>query len=521
MIQLVLYLRKFGCLLAALLLVVTAAGCTSERAEPQRELPKLRIMLKAGEAFRSQNNLFLKEIEEKLGMQIEILTPPSSSYRERVNVVMASGDMPDIIQLDWFGEGNFAAWAEKGLLQPIHIGGTKHLIENVPSKVLAMMKVGSSGLVYGIPGVTLQEPPYGAIVRKDWLDALRLGLPVTLEQYEQVLEAFVTQDPDRNGKHDTIGFTSWRLNDFGGVFGSAFAMDYMWNSLHADPLDPKERAKLREEQIGYMDFIDFARKAYERNWLDKQFYQVQNKNLKFLQGNVGMTGGSATSVLELEKDLQRQVPTARLEWIPAPRDSLGKAWNFAPDSYGFGGAGSVHGAGAVFVITKHANYDAAIRFLDEMNSREMILLSSLGLKGIHYESFDPYRKLLVRTKEQNETAKRELFRVSDAYRGERLVSLGAEEAENDRLYVYERYGQIVTTNPPSFHMSLLPEAVRFYQQHPDFRERERQMAVRYVMGLLPRDEYLAYLKQENVPMRRELAATAAQRFEELVRASRP
>ena len=45
------------------------------------------------------------------------------------------------------------------------------------------------------------------MVRQDWLDALKLEVPKTLEEFKQVAIAFATQDPDGNGVADT-----WALN---------------------------------------------------------------------------------------------------------------------------------------------------------------------------------------------------------------------------------------------------------------------------------------------------------------------
>ncbi|MDT2194410.1 hypothetical protein [Paenibacillus larvae] len=44
-------------------------------------------------------------------------------------------------------------------------------------------------------------------VRKDWLDRLGLEPPVTIEEYEKVIEAFATQDPNGSGEQDTYGLS--------------------------------------------------------------------------------------------------------------------------------------------------------------------------------------------------------------------------------------------------------------------------------------------------------------------------
>ena len=45
---------------------------------------------------------------------------------------------------------------------------------------------------------------HGAMIRQDWLDKLGLKMPVTQEEFVDVLRAFKTQDPNGNGQADEI-----------------------------------------------------------------------------------------------------------------------------------------------------------------------------------------------------------------------------------------------------------------------------------------------------------------------------
>jgi len=366
-----------------------------------------------------------------------------------------------------------------------------------------------------VPGIT-SSYPYGTIIRKDWLTNLQLEAPHTLDEYVETMTRFVEEDPDGNDKADTLGFTSWRLNHFGGVFGGAFKIDYLWDSLHPDMSDGGQHIKFREEQQGYIAFLDFAKQAFENNWLDKDIVNLQSAENKFILGKVGMIGGYSNKTLYLEKELKKFDPNAQLEWIPGPSDPEGRLWNFAPESYGFNGSGSMLGSNAVFAITEGADYEAALRFLDRMNSPEMIFLSNLGIQGRHYEEYDVNRNIIKRTSKQNEAVHRELFGISDAYRGETLVSLGDNEQENERLYYYRQKGRILITNPLSFSMGMVPEVVRFQQMNPSFNEMERAKAISYVMGVISRDDYMGYLVNENLNKRKFLSEAMNQKYRQLI-----
>ncbi|QNK58805.1 extracellular solute-binding protein [Paenibacillus sp. PAMC21692] len=479
-----------------------------------QDRPHLTIMLRMGDSFRNTDNPYIQELEKQLGMDIEVMNVPASSYNDQLNVAMASGGVADIVQINWSGEVNFSGWVRSGLILPIDLKQAPNIEYNTQPSLLSLMRVGEDDRIYGVPGTTTSYP-YGVIIRKDWLDQLGLGIPRTLKEYERVLEAFVTLDPDGDGRSNTVGVTSWRLNQFGGIFGGAFKTDYLWNSLHPDAGDAEGKVVFREQQAGYMSFMNFAKKAFEMQWLDNDFPYLQNAEHKFILGKTGMIGGYSNQTLQLEKELQRFVPEARLEWILGPADSEGRHWNFSPESYGYRGGGSMIGDQAVFVITQNANYDAALRFLDAMSTREMILFANLGIQGVHYESYDLNRNIVIRTPQQVEAVNRDLFGISDTYRKESLVLLGDNERENDRLEYYRKKGMLLITRPSSFSSGFASDLVHFQMMNPNFKERERNTAIQYVTGDMDREEYLGYLEQENRLERQSLAHAIQERYLQL------
>ncbi|WP_246066795.1 extracellular solute-binding protein [Paenibacillus koleovorans] len=483
-------------------------------ASPPPSKPRLTVLLKMGDAFKSQNNPYIAKLSEELGIELEIMTVPASSYNERLDVLMASGREPDIIQLGWSGEENFPGWARTGRLAPIQLDQAPNIQLNVTNTLLSLMKVGSDDQVYGVPGVTTSYP-YGVIVRKDWLDKLGLTEPRTLADFELAMAAFVARDPDGNGRNDTFGITSWRLNEFGGVFGGAFQTDYLWNTLHPDA-GSAEAVQLREQQAGYPALLQFARQAYEKQWLDPDFLSLSRPEQKFILGKIGLIGAYSNETVQLEKELQAFVPGARLEWLLGPSDEEGRIWNFAPESYGYNGAGSMMGANALFAITKNAPYETALAFLDKMNTREMIQLSNLGVKGVHYESYDSNRSLIVRTEAQNAAVKRDLFGISDTFRGESLARVGDNATENERLQYYRKKGQLLITNPVSYSMGFVPEAVRFSMTHPAYAEQARNAELQVVVGSLPLAQLQETIKRDGAGMRSDLRKAVRTRYAQLL-----
>lgn len=512
--------RKKGLLpaLAALVILATLGWFGYTRmlpSPPSPSKPRLTVLLKMGDAFKSQNNPYISQLSDRLGIELEIMTVPASSYNERLDVLMASGREPDIVQVNWSGEENFPGWVRSGRIVPIELDRAPNIELNVPNSLLSLMKVGEDDKVYGVPGVTTSYP-YGAIVRQDWLERLGLPEPRTREEFAGVMKAFAEKDPDGNGKADTYGMTSWRLNEFGGVFGGSFRTDYMWQSIHPDVGDPAGTVQMRERQSGYLALLGFAREAYGNGWLDPDFLNLNRPQQKFMLGKIGMIGAYSYETVQLEKELQAFVPEAKLTWLLVPSDEDGVIWNFAPESYGYNGAGSLLGDHAVFAITKNAPYETALAFLDRMNGQEMIEFSNLGVQGVHYESFDPNRNILLRTEAQNGAVKRDLFGISDTFRGVSLARIGDNAAENERLEYYRKKGYLLITNPVSYSMGFVPEAMRFSMTHPAYAEQAKNRELDYVIGNLPLGKLQEAILEDSAGTRADLAEAVRAKYAQLI-----
>ena len=514
-------IRKWGkaAIFAGLISAVLLVGCTGRRrtVEVQEEEKVLEIMMHVDDSFPVEDNAYLEALEERMGCRISVRRVPFNSYNEYLSVVMASEGRPDIVQFNWNGEEMFSAWAERGLIRPIDLERAENIRINVPEAQQYLMKVRSDGELYGVPGTTSTDY-FGVVIRKDWLDTLGLDVPVTLGEYEEVLRRFVSDDPDGDFRVNTIGMTSWKLNHYCGVFGSAFQTDYLWNSMHPDMaevlLQGRQTAVLREQQSGYMEMMDYVKYLYDEGLLDKDFETLQNAETRFLQGKIGMIGAYTRDVLTLEKKLKETVPEAELIWTLPPGDSEGRVWNFMPAPYGYAGAGALYGKNSVFVITKDGDYDLALSFLDMMNTKEMILFANLGVKGIHYEEYDENRKIVKRTAEQSRRADKELFGVSDTYRGEPYSFLWDNQEESEKLNYCWKKGNLLITNPKCYSMGLSDVGMDFLKQNPFFREMERNNGIAYVTGAMDRENYERYIG-ESIEARKAVLYDIQQKYRKL------
>ncbi|MDD2502444.1 MAG: extracellular solute-binding protein [Clostridia bacterium] len=152
-------------------------------------------------------------LEELTGIHIEMATYASDVWQEKLSVMLAGEDYPEFLYMaDALRETQTLYGRDSGILLDL-----KPYIE---SGVMANFKTFTDANediyriacidegLYALPFLMngLNEPHL--IINKDWLNALGLEMPTTLEEYTNVLRAFKTGDPNGNGKDDEIPITS-------------------------------------------------------------------------------------------------------------------------------------------------------------------------------------------------------------------------------------------------------------------------------------------------------------------------
>ena len=84
----------------------------------------------------------------------------------------------------------------------------------------------SDGKIYALGTISISPTagPFKMRINKTWLTKLGLKLPQTIDDFEAALKAFVTKDPNGNGKADEIPFNPMYGTD--GLEGIASTMVY-------------------------------------------------------------------------------------------------------------------------------------------------------------------------------------------------------------------------------------------------------------------------------------------------------
>jgi len=158
-----------------------------------------------------EDNRALQYIEDTLNVDISFAwIVPSDSFSDKLNLSIASGDIPDVMTVDAIQLQQLAeAGAIEDLTGIVEQYANADLLENWnQTGGVALAAATIDGKVMGIPNVQPQaDAPIMVWVRQDWLDKLGLEGPETLDDVEAIAKAFMEQDPDGNGAADTYGLT--------------------------------------------------------------------------------------------------------------------------------------------------------------------------------------------------------------------------------------------------------------------------------------------------------------------------
>lgn len=212
----------------------------------------------------------LKEWSQFSNTKIKFITPPHANHKEKVNLLMASGDMPDVIQTaDIVDLTPF--FADQGQLVELDDYWNSEKGKMVKEKWYSeesFLPSSFGGKIYGIPLRNSVSARTGTMVRKDWLDKLGLKKPETLEQYREVLKAFTYNDPDGNGKDDTYGFTLRTNFTYMETFTGAFDIRTharVSYDLKDGQLVPQQTQEKYKEYLKYMRSLFYEDKVIVPN----------------------------------------------------------------------------------------------------------------------------------------------------------------------------------------------------------------------------------------------------------------
>jgi putative aldouronate transport system substrate-binding protein len=323
----------------------------------------VRIVMKDLLTSNSEDVAHIARIEEGLraaghDIDIEIIDLPSEGYAEKLNLMLLSGDIPDLI----YFQGGDEQIAQQGVLRDLNplIAQTTYLKDALWPHNEARL-ANYPYLLYVYPPRT-KSP----VMRSDLLAAAGQSAPTDLASWDTLLRAIPgTQVGGMAIQYGII--TPNNTKEMDAVFDPAFGIDATWMKNDAGEwINSRVSGGEREKLTWYASL--FADGVLDPEFVTSNW---EVKEDKFYNGQVGVVMGSAGPVIGIYENKMAQVNPGVELTLLEPAAGL-QAVDVSKESRGF----------AIPVTTE--NTDAVMAFLDFVASPDGQFMDRLGFEGTHY-----------------------------------------------------------------------------------------------------------------------------------------
>lgn len=315
-----------------MLVIGSLVGCTSNKEvdstsgvsddDSSEEVSKVKVfkshMTKG--TLPGPDDPHVQQVLEATGVQYELMsTPAGADPAEYLNLMFASEEYPDIFRpIGGFDQTLISQGAALPLdeLLPKY---APNVWKNIPKEAWDVVRSATpDGKIYYVPKVYL-VPERAALIRQDWVDAVGMDMPETVEEYKELLRAFRDDDPNGNGKQDELP-TSGR--EFGKWMDHLFAIYgvAMWEGV--------PEWDTYEGEIQYAGVsknmkaaISFIRDLYEEKLLDNETFLNKGEvwTAKINTNLVGSWYHLPANLRDRHNAMLEGAPEANVVGMPLPK----------------------------------------------------------------------------------------------------------------------------------------------------------------------------------------------------------
>jgi putative aldouronate transport system substrate-binding protein len=327
-----------------------------------------------------------KYITEKTGVNVNFVVP-AGNENEKLNTMMASGQLPDIITIGWWEDG-LKKMIEGGLVHSLNDLADKYdpYFYNVASKEKLGWYTKEDGKVYGYPNNSYTPEDYSKItdipsnetflVKKDMYEAIGSPDMSTPEGFLGALKAAKEKFGTVNGQ-PLIPFGVHEFTDSGNYSLESFLQNWL-----AIPQEKDGKLYDRSTDPEYVKWLKVFREANEMGLISKDIFTDKRSQMeeKIAQGRYFAMMYQRTDLSTPQQALFAKDPNSVYIAVQGPANSNGDA----PRLAGPGIAGWT-----VTLVSKTAkNPDRAMRFLTYLISEEGQKDFYLGKKGVTWDTID-------------------------------------------------------------------------------------------------------------------------------------
>ena len=474
-------MRKLLLLVIVLSVSAITFGAGQGAGDGEGEMPEVSLFWRVGQYAIDETNPIVQEIVKQTGVKINYLSVPWNGYAEKMNLAVASGDMPDIMMNQGPTNNTPYQWADEGIFMALdeYIENAPNIKKNIPADLMESIRM-PDGKSYWIP--RLWQAPHVFLIRQDLLDKYNMTAPKTRDEFIEAAKVF-SQDYDGNGVDDTYAY---------GGFGFLFWTRWVSTSFGL----PRTKFKKIDGEWKYCDTVPeakewvlFIKKLYDEGLMDPEIMvlKASEGREKFYQGKFAMAGMRLDDLDRANETFQKAGSDAFVVAYPPPKSEDGEG------GYWYGSPVDEQGIGywmCASICHTSKNPEAAMKVMDFMVSDEGTELGFWGREGVEFKrSSETKYEWLIDLEEREKLGLPMYvnFLTGEPLYGEAAGNPFDPEAQKGiqaaRQSVYNDFLQIVPTNETI--IELMSDLGSFCDEQ----------ITAFITGQRPIEEFDAYIQE--------------------------
>lgn len=449
------------------------------------------------EFLTQEESPFLSGLNKRLGVTLNWEWPTVDAM-QAFNLMIASNELPDIICLTGL---NAKQYIEDGYFIPLneYIDDAPNYMKFITDNNYLNEIKDDDGVIYGFSMYNASTLTYaGPLVRKDWLDAQALDMPVTIDDWTRMLRAF--KDAYGAGFATPAGQWGRFADPIWGAYGirRGFYIDdgKVVNGFY---------------QPAYKDFLELMRYWYDEGLIDPDIATLNDAGVKIkvLNDKTGAVVSSKGMLNQWITSLKEMNSSA--EWVAAPYPVLNEG-----DPIEIIHMASAKSNCAAYITSACKDVSLAARALDWNYSEEGILYWNFGVEGVSFEYVDG----VPRFKENITDYPGGMSSAVDHYTGMQWWGPSVQMAElGAALSTPESVAAVnVWTRPNNMLSHLMPDVTATSDEGAELstllsaiETYQNEMFFKFMLGEESLDSFDAYLKNlADMGMERVLEIKQAQ-----------
>lgn len=423
-----------------------------------------------------EDNVIKKEIEKRTNTKLNI-TWVATEAEQKANVMMASGDIPDLMYIGSITSAQFTSMVNQGAFWDV----TPYLkdypnLQKFPEDTWIYTRI--NGKNYGVPRVRPTEGASFPYIRKDWLDKLGLKTPTNMDEVYSVLKAFVEKDPDGNGKADTVGMVGLASET---SMNTLAWVENIYNKSYGEYAMVNDRLVNKNVLPGTREALIWLNKAYNDKLIPQDFAVLKSAQASAMMksNKGGMYYGPPEAAWPDVEDL-RKLGVKEADTLPLVSLN-GVTFRDA----GFAG---------MFAIPKsvpEAKLKKILKFMDYGASDEGSTLANYGLKDVHWKEEGGVKLATPQAAKDVVSSQTfgQIFQSYDKYFRAYRVGMEAPIFERNKKIIDER----AKVSVPDYGKGLYSETDE--KLGADYNKKFIAMKVKVIMGKEPITAWDAYVNQ--------------------------